>query len=272
MLNPWKIFGLSMGLWLATGLTGLAKEKVKDKASAQTRSSNETRSPNLRLGVMASFPELTTGTIAWEISKNLSLLAAYAPAQPIHIDVEMPSKKLVERDGFVIRSPQLTQPFDVEFGSHWSISGEWHPWAGSFYLGLGLGHRQVRIKSYVENALILEDGSREILINTRFSAELSSRTEQELLRSVIGQRWSSDAVFWGWSIGLVKPLLARSQVLTQLRILNARASDSADTYADNVDGALEAQEELIRSKVLRWLSKFERMALPLVGLEFGIRF
>jgi|GEM_PF-5535088 len=268
MLNPWKIFGLSVGLWLATVPPALAKEKT----SAQTRSSNGIVSSHLRLGVLASFPEFTSGIVAWDISKNMSLQAAYAPAQPIHVDLEVPGKKLVEQDGFAIRSPQLTLPFDVEFGSHWSISGEWHPWSGSFYLGLGFGYRQLTIKSHVESALMFEDESSMVLSNTRFSADLSSRTEQELLRSVIGQRWSSDALFWGWSMGLVKPLRARSQVLTQLRILNLRASDSADTSAENVEDALQVQEELIRSKVLRELSKFERMALPLLGLEIGIRF
>ncbi|MCX6129899.1 MAG: hypothetical protein NTX25_12670, partial [Proteobacteria bacterium] len=141
-----------------------------------------------------------------------------------------------------------------------------------FYAGVSYARRIVKVKSQVRSALIFEDGASQIMSNTEFSVDLKSRTEQELLRSVIGQRWSNKHIFWGWILGAVKPIRSQSNIISTVRILNPMASDSADAAASNIEEARQSQENLVKSKAQKQLRILEQKTLPVVGLELGFRF
>lgn len=259
--------------WIASiGTPERVQAKAQGKSDSKSQGRSEVSDSHLRLGVLGGFPEFRALTLGWDWNRQLSFQALYAPIMPIHVDLDVPSKKLVEQEGIAIRSPQLTLPFAMDFGPQWSLGTEWHPWSGSLFLGAAFAHRVTKVESHMESPLIFEHDGQQQSSNTQFAADLWTRTEQDLLRLTVGQRWNTPSIFWGWSIGQMKPLRARSKVSSRVQVLNPMASDTNDQSADNLETARIAQQEFITDQVGQYLRKYEDMALPLLGFEIGLRF
>jgi hypothetical protein len=221
---------------------------------------------------MASFPESSSIVAAWDINPYFTLQGNYGLPLTIDVNVAVPSKTLVDKQGFTIASPDLNLPFTIEWAKQWSFGAELHPFAGSFYLSLAMAKRSVQVESHIDSSLLFNDGKSTVLSNTRFDIDLATLTEQDLLRSAIGQRFRSRFLFWGWSMGLMKPLRSSSDIANSVRISNAMASDPNAGTADNLEEARVAQEALVRAKVRDQLGFLESKSLPLLGVEFGLNF
>lgn len=118
-------------------IPGQVQAKAKAKSESKNSGRSETSQSHLRLGLSGGFPEIRAVTFGWDLNRSLSFQALYAPIMPVHVDLDVPSKKLVEQEGIAIRSPQLTLPFAMDFGPQWSFGAEWHPWSGFIFSGSG---------------------------------------------------------------------------------------------------------------------------------------
>lgn len=186
----------------------------------------------------------------------------------------MESKTLLKKEGFAIKSPELVLPVDIDFGPHAGLTAEVFPFQGSFFLALGLKRRIVTIRSHAESQLIFVDPQGQTLSNSVIDAAISSRTQQTLLEMRLGQqlRWREDRFFLSWFLGLTQPTSAGSHIETQLSVRNPAASDPDEVLAENIAVAEREQEKNLRDKAYRSLRDFERMTLPLLGLEVGVSF
>jgi hypothetical protein len=181
------------------------------------------------------------------------------------------SRKLVSRDGFLIRSPNIDLPFHVQLGPHYGIGASYRPFASAFYLMLAWESRQVTIASLVQSHLEVVDSQERMMTNTLFQAEAATRTQQSLLRPSLGYRWDLGeskyffSLYSGWS----HPIQAHSSVRTEVRVRNPEASRPAEVDARNLQEAEAEQGRVIEQKLIHELRKFENMSLPVFGISLG---
>lgn len=223
-----------------------------------------------KLGLLTSIPEANGAVMSLDLGRYFAIQGTYSWPLPVKVEVGVPSKKLVSEGDFAIRSPYLNLPFAVDFGPQWSLGGLVFPFGGSFYVGLASAHRRVTIRSHVESPLIFEDSDSEMPSNTSFAVDLRTQTDQELLRTHIGQRLTFGHLFLGWFLGATKPVGGRSRIETRVDVMNSQATDSSTGSADNLEEARVSQEKLVRDKVKDLLDDFEKQSLPLIGVEIGI--
>lgn len=226
----------------------------------------------LKLGLLTNVPEATGAEISWNLNRYVAIQGTYSWILPITVEVGVPGKKLVSEGDFSIRSPYLDIPFAVDFGPQASLGVLLFPFGGSLYLGLGAAQRRVTIKGAVSTPVYFDDKEIQVASNSVFDASVQTRTDQQLLRMSLGQRFLWGPIFSGWYLGAVQPVSGRSQVQSRVRVENPNATDGAAADADNLEEARLAQEEVLKQKMGDLLHKFERQTLPLLGLEIGWAF
>lgn len=232
-------------------------------------------SPSVRhrwsLEIPLGFPEGLGADLQYISSPRFSFSAFYHLPTPIRVKALIKSRKLVDREGFIIRSPDIDLPFNVQLGPHQGMGARFRPFGESFYLMLALESRLVKIDSLVQSHLEVIDSQSRMMTNTLFQAQASTRTQQTLLRPSLGYRWDIGATDYFFSLysGWARPLAAHSSVRTNVRVRNPEASNPADVDAHNLDEAEAKQGQVIQQKLVDELRKFEDLSLPVFGITFG---
>jgi hypothetical protein len=218
-----------------------------------------------------SFPEGLGAAVQYESSPGLSLQLFYHVPTPIRVKTQVRSRKLVERDGIMIRSPNIDLPFHVQLGPHYGMGASFRPFGSSFYLMLAWEYRLLTIDSLVQSHLEVIDSQNRMMTHTLFQAEAATRTQQSILRPGMGYRWDIGerdyffSLYLGWS----HPFQAHSSVRTQVRVRNPEASNPADVDARNLKEAEAEQGRVLEQKVMDELQKFESLSLPIFGMSIG---
>ncbi|WP_218109962.1 hypothetical protein [Oligoflexus tunisiensis] len=223
------------------------------------------------LGLPIGIPEGLGAELQYISSPRFSLHVFYHRPTVLQVKTLIKSRKLVDRDGFIIRSPDIDLPFDVELGPHHGAGLSFRPFASSFYLMLAWESRIVTIESLVQSHLEIIDPQDRMMTNTLFQAEAATRTQQGLLRPTFGYRWDIGETdyFFSLSSGWSFPIQAHSSVRTVVRIRNPEASSPADVDARNLEEAEAQQGQVIQQKLVEALKKFEDLSLPVFGFSVG---
>ncbi|HET9235604.1 MAG TPA: hypothetical protein VFO10_00045 [Oligoflexus sp.] len=217
------------------------------------------------------FPEGLGAVANYHSSPYFSLNLFYHWSTPLRIKTQVKSRKLVDRDGFLIRSPTLDLPFHVDLGPHRGMGASYRPFGSAFYLMLAFEWREVTIKSAVQSHLEILDSQNRMMTNTLFQATAETHTAQSLLRPSVGYRWDIGethcffSLYSGWS----RPLVARSTVRTEVRVRNPEASHPAEVDARNLEEAENEQARIMEQKLVQELKKFEKQSLPVFGISLG---
>lgn len=217
------------------------------------------------------FPEGLGADLHYHHSPYFSLNLFYHAPTPLRIKSEVKSRKLVDRDGFIIRSPRLDLPFHVNLGPHRGLGASYRPFGSAFYLMLAYEWRQVTIKSAVQSHLEILDSQNRMMTNTLFQATAETHTAQTLLRPSLGYRWDIGetnyffSLYSGWS----QPLEGRSTVRTEVRVRNPEATHPAEVEARNLKEAEDEQARIMEQKLVHELKKFEKQSLPVFGITLG---
>jgi hypothetical protein len=218
-----------------------------------------------------AFPEGLGGDLHYHGSPYFSLNLFYHRSTPLRVKTQVKSRKLVERDGFLIRSPSFDLPFRVDLGPHHGMGASYRPFGSAFYLMLAWEWRELRIRSTVQSHLEILDAENRMMTNTLFQATARTRTEQSLLRPSLGYRWDIGetdyffSLYSGWS----RPLDGRSTVKTEVRVRNPEASHPAEVDARNLQEAENEQARIMEQKLVHELKKFEKQSLPVFGISLG---
>ncbi|HYX33438.1 MAG TPA: hypothetical protein VE954_10015 [Oligoflexus sp.] len=227
--------------------------------------------PRWSLELPLGFPEGLGAELQYMSSPRFSLfLFAHRPT-PIRVKASIKSRKLVDRDGFIIRSPDIDLPFHVQLGPHHGAGASYRPFGAAFFLKLAWESRLVTVDSLVQSHLEIIDSQSRTLTHTLFQGEASTRTEQSLWRPSLGYRWDLGAtdtffsIYSGWS----QPYQAHSSVQTSVRVRNPGATRPEDVDAQNLSEAEAQQGQVIHQKLIEELKKFESLALPMFGISFG---
>lgn len=218
-----------------------------------------------------TFPEGIGANLGYRWLDWLAADVFYHVPVLIRVHATIKSKKLVDREGITIRSPNIDLPARVELGPHMGLSARFEPFKHALFLTLGLEHRVLKIESTVQSHLEVADAYSRNLTNTLFQASARTRTDQTLLRSTFGYRWllGDDTYFFSLFSGLSRPLRARSHVRTEVRVRNPEASNPANVDAQNLSEAEAQQSKLMQQKLEGELRKFEKLTLPILGISFG---
>jgi hypothetical protein len=223
------------------------------------------------LGLPVGLPEGLGAELQYISSPKFSLHVFYHRPTILQVKTLIRSRRLVDRDGIIIRSPNIDLPFHVELGPHHGAGLSFRPFASSFYLMLAWESRIVTIESLVQSHLEIIDSQDRMMTNTLFQAEASTHTQQGILRPTFGYRWDIGETdyFFSLSSGWSFPLHAHSSVRTVVRIRNPEASSPDDVDARNLEEAEAQQSQAIQQKLVQALKKFEDLSLPVFGLSFG---
>lgn len=229
--------------------------------------------PRVDISGHVSLPEAWGLEILIQPMPQLGFWFAYAPALPLRVNYLVPGRRLVEASGVAIRSPDLSIPFDLEFGPHRGGGISYFPFAGAFYLSLGFQRRSLRIAGEVDSQLLFADETGQSASNSLFHAEVRSQTEQRILRLSLGHRWSfwSERLSFGWYLGFSRPMVSHSEVKAEVRVLNPQASDPSEGVAPSLNEAETLQAEHMQGKAKDFLGKYEWRTLPLLGLSLGLK-
>lgn len=217
------------------------------------------------------FPEGLGADLEYISSPRFSLKLFYHVPTPLRVKTMVKSRKLVDRDGFLIRSPNIDLPFHVKLGPHHGVGASFRPFGTAFYMMLAWESRLVTIDSAVQSHLEVIDSQNRMLTNTLFQAQASTRTQQSLLRHSLGYRWDLGetkyffSLYSGWS----RPYQAHSSVTSVVRVRNPEASNPADVDARNLQEAEAEQGRVIEQKLIQELKKFEGLSLPVFGISIG---
>ncbi len=217
------------------------------------------------------FPEGLGADLHYISSPRFSFNAFYHVPTPLRVKTVVKSRKLVDRDGFLIRSPNIDLPFQVQLGPHHGAGASFRPFGAAFYLMLAWESRLITIDSVVQSQLEVIDSQNRVLTNTLFRAEASTRTQQSLLRPSLGYRWDLGtsnyffSLYSGWS----RPYQAHSSVRSEVRVRNPEASNPADVDARNLQEAEAEQGRVIEQKLIHELKKLEGLSLPVFGISIG---
>lgn len=217
------------------------------------------------------FPEGLGADFQYLSSPVFSLHAFYHVPTPLRVKTQVKSRKLVDRDGFLIRSPNIDLPFHVQLGPHHGAGASFRPFGSAFYLMLAWESRLITIDSVVQSQLEVIDSQNRAMTNTLFRAEASTRTQQSLLRPSLGYRWDIGdsnyffSLYSGWS----RPYQAHSTVKSEVRVRNPEASNPADVDARNLQDAEAEQGRVIEQKLSQELKKLESLSLPVFGISIG---
>jgi len=232
---------------------------------------NEEPSRSWGLELPLGFPEGFGADMHYVSSPKFSLHLFYHLPTPIRVKALIKNRKLVDRDGFMIRSPNIDLPFNVKLGPHQGIGIRYRPFGSAFYLMLAWESRLLTIDSLVQSHLEIIDSQNRMLTNTLFQAEASTRTQQSLLRPSLGYRWDIGATDYYFSLysGWSQPFQAHSSVRTEVRVRNPEASNPADVDARNLEEAEAQQGYVIQQKLVDELRKFESLSLPIFGISIG---
>lgn len=223
------------------------------------------------LEIPLGIPEGLGADIEYFSSPQFSLNLFYHLPTPIRVKTMVKSRKLVDRDGFMIRSPNIDLPFHVQLGPHHGVGASYRPFGSAFYLMLAWESRLVTIDSVVQSHLEVIDSQNRVMTNTLFQAEASTHTQQSLLRPTMGYRWDIGetnyffSLYSGWS----RPFQAHSTVNSEVRVRNPEASNPADVDARNLQEAEAEQGRVIEQKLVHELKKFESLSLPVFGISIG---
>jgi hypothetical protein len=223
------------------------------------------------LEIPLGIPEGLGADMEYISSPQFSLNLFYHLPTPIRVKTMVKSRKLVDRDGFMIRSPNIDLPFQVQLGPHHGIGASYRPFGSAFYLMLAWESRLVTIDSVVRSHLEVIDSQNRVMTNTLFQAEAATRTQQSLLRPTMGYRWDIGetnyffSLYSGWS----RPFQAHSTVKSEVRVRNPEASNPADVDARNLQEAEAEQGRVIEQKLVHELKKFEGLSLPVFGISIG---
>lgn len=217
------------------------------------------------------FPEGFGADLHYRNSPHFSLNLFYHVPTPLRVKTMVKSRKLVDRDGFLIRSPNIDLPFHVQLGPHHGVGASFRPFGSAFYMMLAWESRLVTIDSVVQSHLEVIDSQNRMLTNTLFRAEAATRTQQSLWRPSLGYRWDIGdtnyyfSLYSGWS----RPYQAHSSVKSEVRVRNPEASNPADVDARNLQEAEAEQGRVIEQKLIQELKKFEDLSLPVFGISIG---
>lgn len=217
------------------------------------------------------FPEGLGAVAQYHSSPYFSLNLFYHRSTPLRIKTQVKSRKLVDRDGFLIRSPTLDLPFHVDLGPHHGLGASYRPFASAFYLMLAWEWRELSIRSSVQSHLEIIDSQNRMMTNTLFQATAKTHTVQSLLRPSLGYRWDIGETHYFFSLysGWSRPLEARSTVRTEVRVRNPEASHPAEVDARNLQEAENEQARIMEQKLVQELKKFEKQSLPVFGISLG---
>jgi hypothetical protein len=234
---------------------------------AQEESAPRRWSLELPLG----FPEGLGAAAQYAIDPRFSLQLFYHVPTPIRVKTRIRSRRLVERDGFMIRSPNIDLPFHVQLGPHYGMGASFRPFGSSFYLMLAWEARLLTIGSLVQSHLEVIDSQNRMQTHTLFQAEAATRTRQSLLRPGMGYRWDIGErdYFLSLYLGWAHPFQAHSAVRTSVRVRNPEASNPADVDARNLQEAEAEQGRVLEQKLVYELQKFESLSLPIFGMSIG---
>ncbi len=223
------------------------------------------------LALPLGFPEGLGAELQFQTAPWLSLTGFYHLPTRLLIQTRLKSRKLVERDGILIRSPEINLPFHVQLGPHSGFGCRLYPFLTDFYLMFALESRLFQIDSVAQSHLELIDSQSKSLTNTLFRVSARTRTEQRLLNSTVGYRWNLGAksYFVTAFSGLSRPLWALSRIKTDVAVLNLEASNPDESNASNLRDAEVQQGRVVHQKLAAELKKFERMSLPILGISFG---
>ncbi len=217
------------------------------------------------------FPEGLGADLHYMSSPRFSLNVFYHVPTPLRVKTLVKSRKLVDRDGFLIRSPNIDLPFHVQLGPHHGAGASFRPFGTAFYLMLAWESRLITIDSVVQSQLEVIDSQNRVMTNTLFRAEASTRTQQSLLRPSLGYRWDLGesnyffSLYSGWS----RPYAGHSSVKSEVRVRNPEASNPSDVDARNLQEAEAVQGRVIEQKLIQELKKLESLSLPVFGISIG---
>ena len=232
---------------------------------------DEDRPQPWSLELPLAFPEGLGGDLHYHTSPYFSLNLFYHRPTPLRVKTQVKSRKLVDRDGFLIRSPAFDLPFHVDLGPHHGLGASYRPFASAFYLMLAWEWREVTVRSTVQSHLEVVDATKRMMTNTLFQATARTRTEQNLLRPSLSYRWhigETDyffSLYSGWS----RPLSGHSTVKTEVRVRNPEATHPAEVDARNLQEAENEQARIMEQKLVHELKKFEKQSLPVFGISLG---
>lgn len=224
------------------------------------------------LSLVSGIPEVLGLNLGYRESPFLAFESFYAIATRARVKFKLPSKNLVKKGGFIIKSPDLVLPVDLDLGPQWGFGARIFPFSSETFLSFGLEHRVTSLTSHASSQLIFVDSFEETPSNTLFDAAISSRTEQDLLRLSVGQTFKvfDDTLHFTWFVGATRALRARSKISSKISVSNPEASDPNQIIAEHLAAAEEEQERILRDKAHATIKKYESMTLPLLGLALGL--
>jgi hypothetical protein len=247
--------------------------------SAISQNYSETHRPSpfyqkFALGMGMDLPDIFPIEGLWW-TKYFGARVFYAPAFPFDVRVEMPADVISSSRGIQIEHPELNIKLDALYGANYGAEFSFFPFAGSFFLNLGLSQRSFRLAGEVKSPLIIRPQGAEESITTRtvFGLRADARTESLLLRASAGWIWRIlDSFYWRLAvIGVAKPTKTRSTVKVDVLV-------ESPTTEENVElaGALaelrDQKESELSDKAHQQIRPVEDQLWPIIGLSVGYVF
>jgi hypothetical protein len=204
---------------------------------------------------------------------NLKLFVQGSAPFEILVKSYLPQKTLSKKDFFAIQNEPQDLNFRVQVRSLYGGGVEWYPFHGSFFLGTALEKRRLSIASDLSSGFRFITAEDSQLSRSELETSVRTRTEQNLLRLVMGQRlplftqWT-----FGWYCGATEVLHSQNRVQARVNLHNRQATLRSEAEADNLRDALAVQSEQLRDLASRELERIAGKRMPLLGLSLGLRF
>ena len=238
---------------------------------------NDRHSPySWGMGMGVNFPDIIPIFAHLRYKRSLDFKLFVTPPVPFKIRVDMPDDAIKTKKGspVIIRTPAVEIVFNAIYGPQYGLDMTYYPFDGAFFVGMGASFRSLELKGDVESNVNITttDGSYTGDSFTKLYLAADAKTSQSVIRGMAGWRWTmfNDGYF-AFLLGYTVPYHHYSTIKIDSDLRTG--SPHIDETINAALADLKAQKESeMESQSLKAMKPVERLALPLIGMEWGWNF
>lgn len=207
-------------------------------------------------------------------NKYLAARLFFVPTIPFNIRVELPRDKLSSAGGIAVEHPDLDIKFRARYGPQYGAEVLVFPFADNFFLNFGTSYRRLTLKGGVESPLLLTATSTgtSTTTNTHFSIKTDAETSQIVTRLGAGWFWKVfGSGYLMLNFGYTNPRASGSKVDVFVNVRNPNATEEGAT-TQAFDQLKTKKEAEMSQKAKEAMKPAEKLALPIIGITFGVLF
>jgi hypothetical protein len=239
--------------------------------------------PRAAIGLGVGVPELVTLESFIVFGKFFGIRAFFTPPLPFKIRVNMPAEVISTKNDIGVANPPYTVRFSAIYGANHGADLLAFPFAGSFFVGLGVASRTFNLKGQAKSPILVCSlieavkeppcNNPDARIETLSQLDLKAKAQSDSLlsRASLGFFWYvGRSTYLTLTLGALKPFKTHSHVKVDASI--DAPGDLDQEIAEKMVDIKSDRETEMAKKAQEEIEKIDKKLLPMASLSFGFRF